>query len=424
MSAAPRTDDEPARQLLVRLLTLAERAGRRGDTRPASLPMTQAKAPAYHHAKSWAEREHFHAAIELARRDGAIEVDWQPHRDDPLLLCLAVADMGALARHLKVDLLTDRIAEAERILFPWRSLFPVIDAVLEHWRQGRRVRSHHCEAAENLAAAAHAVQACQTRTDGDRLLRRESVRLFGPRQSKRLENLTVWLEVLITGDVVASGLDDTQIWSVLGLRREPQPFLLAGTAEIDLDHGDDTTTLVLPRRYLGVAAESLRSVRTPARQVLTIENLTSFHDMARHADGQPVLLLFTGGMPSPTWLAAYTRILRGLPEDVVLMHWGDIDEGGYRIAAKLAAAARETGRLLQPWRMSPDELPVEIRDAAPPASTSTQMAMIRFAERAGWPQVAQAIARNGILVEQEALDAGLPMEFTQADQAVPGNPAS
>src|SRR5690606_21312735 len=127
-----------------------------------------------------------------------------------------------------VDTLATRIAAAEALLQPWRARFPVIDAVLEHWRHDRRVRGQACDAAGDLADAARAVDALVDEAGGERILRRESIRLFG--HSKRLEALTPWLEVLFTGELAASGLDAAQTWSALGLRKQPQPLLLAGRA--------------------------------------------------------------------------------------------------------------------------------------------------------------------------------------------------
>lgn len=403
MIAASRPDGEPARRFLLRLLGLAERAQRRGDARPASLPMTQASAPAYHAAATWAERERFHGAIAAAQRDGAITAHWQPHRDDALLLRVSVADVEALARHLGVDTLATRIAAAEALLQPWRARFPVLDAVLEHWRNDRRVRGQTCAAAGDLADAARAVAALAGHADGERILRRESIRLFG--DSKRLEALTPWLEVLLTGELAASGLDAAQTWSALGLRKQPQPLLLAGRATLRLDDG---STLALPCGYLGIAPESLHTLTTQVRHLLSVENLASFHDMATRAVGAPILVVYTGGMPSPTWRAAYQRLLHGLPADATVLHWGDIDEGGLRIAAVLADAARAAGRVLHPWMMSPADLPPDIAAAAPRASPATGAAMQRWAARAGWPGIARALACQAITLEQESLAASVP----------------
>ena len=43
---------------------------------------------------------------------------------------------------------------------------------------------------------------------GERILRKESVRLFGSRRSKHLERLTPWLELLVSGDLAAARMED------------------------------------------------------------------------------------------------------------------------------------------------------------------------------------------------------------------------
>ncbi|WP_155953059.1 Wadjet anti-phage system protein JetD domain-containing protein [Pseudoxanthomonas suwonensis] len=396
-----------ARRVLERLLRRAEAARRRGDDRPASLSMASARdAQEYLAMDGWDQREAFHAQIALAERDGAIAVQRDRLRGDgQRLLRLTVVDLAALARHLGLPLYAEQAAAAAALLAPWISRFPVIERALAAWRQGRKVRGCDAQAAADLADAARAVAAREDDAGHERILRRESVRLFG--DSKRLERLTPWLEVLATGELAAGGLAQEAVWALLGLRREPQPLLLAGAGAVELDGG---LHLPLPHPYLGVPVQSLRAVVTPARCLLSIENLASFHDAARTPQAASALLLYTGGMPSPAWRAAYARILRSLPESTPAYHWGDIDEGGLRIAAVLARSAQDAGRTLRPWRMSPDALPPAcVRDARVP-DASTLAAMVRWAERAGWEAVAQALRRRPLTLEQESLPAALPLD--------------
>jgi hypothetical protein len=119
------------------------------------------------------------------------------------------------------------------------------------------VRGRRSEAAVDLADAARVVDAGLREGGPERLLRRESIRLFG--DSKRVEALTPWLEVLLTGELAATGLDDAQIWSALGLRKQPQPLLLAGGARLQLVDG---LHVDLVRPYLGIAPESLCAIDT------------------------------------------------------------------------------------------------------------------------------------------------------------------
>jgi len=390
--------------VLERLLRKGERARLRGDAAPASLPMTSAaSAREYLALRTLDEREAFHGAIALAERAGAISVVRDRHcGDGERLLRITIAGLDALAAHLDLRLLDARVADAAHVLAPWQARFPVLDAVLDAWRRDRKVRERGPEAAGALADAARAVAACLDDPGHERILRRESVRLFG--DSKRLESLTRWLDLLATGRLAADGaLEKTHVWAALGLRREPQPLLLAGPGVVHLDDGD----VPLRRPWLGVPVESLRALETTARCVLSIENLASFHDATRRADGS-TLLLYTGGMPSPAWRRAYATILDGLATDAQVLHWGDIDEGGFRIAAVLADTAAAAGHRLQPWRMSPDSVDAARGiDTRLPAS-ATLAAMCRWARRAGWDTVADALQARPLCLEQEALTAGLP----------------
>lgn len=390
-----------ARALLERLLRRAESARRRGDDR--SVAVNMARVDDYTMLRTLPEFEAFHARIALAERAGALEVERETRAGDGTrLLRLRVCDASALAAHLGVRLLGERVAEAERLLDPWRGRFPVLDEVLAAWRGNRKLRSAGPEAAQELADAASAVAARLDDAGTERVLRRESARLFG--DSKRLEKLTRWLELLATGELVPSGLSEVEVWSMLGLRREPQPLLIAAVGAATVGG----VVLPLPRPFIGVPVGQLQALRTDARCLVSIENLASFHDAARAPGAESTLLLYTGGMPSPAWRAAYARILACLAPSLPVYHWGDIDEGGFRIAAKLAETAAAAGRQLQPWRMSPDAL-ADVACAVAATPTPAQLArMCAWARRAGWDEAASALQARPLRLEQEQLEPQLP----------------
>ncbi|WP_433853517.1 Wadjet anti-phage system protein JetD domain-containing protein [Stenotrophomonas nitritireducens] len=416
--AAQPEDDTPARRVLERLLRRAEAASLNGGAPPVSLSMTGNRDGAEYRALSGvADFDAFHARIALAERAGAITVERDRHRDDgERLLRLTVRDLSALARDLRIELLGERVAQAGILLAQWQpppgscenqaessSGFPIISEVLEAWRAGRKVRGCGPEAAAHLADAAQAVNALLAEARGERILRKASVTLFG--DSKRLEKLTAWLDVLVTGELAPSGLEEEQLWAALGLRREPQPLRLAGPGTVQLDDGSSHR---LPRSWLGFPVNEVRGIDTDARALLSIENLASFHEAAAMRGDAPVLLLYTGGMPSPTWRQAYARLLAGLPADAALYHWGDIDRGGFRIAAKLVETVRQSGRTLRPWLMTPEELPADIVAAAEPPSPAVLDSMCDLARRVGWDEAASALQRTPLLLEQERLHPRLP----------------
>lgn len=387
--------------VLERLLRRAESARRRGDDRPAAINM--ARVGEYVGLRTLVELETFHAQVALAERAGALRVQRDVHSGDGTkLLRLSVRDAAALARHLGVSLLDERVAAAELHLDPWRARFPVLEEVLAAWRSSRKLRGAGPEAAPDLADAASAVAARLDDAGAERVLRRESARLFG--DSKRLEKLTRWLELLATGELADSGLDEADVWAMLGLRREPQPLLIAGGGRVVLDG----TSVPLVRPYLGVPMTAVQSFATDARCLVSIENLASFHDASCARGAEHVLLLYTGGMPSPAWRRAYSRILACLAPTLPIYHWGDIDEGGFRIAAKLAETAAMAGRQLRPWRMSPDAL-AEIEGSGTTTPTPAQLArMCAWARRAGWDELASALQARPLCLEQEQLEPQLP----------------
>lgn len=392
----------PARQVLERLLRRGERARARGGDEQVTLAMTPASCPEYAGLDTLDALESFHAEIALAARAGAITADHARNGGDSAALKrLALANLDRLGHHLGIRLLSEHAGSAAALLAPWQATHPVLVLLLQAWAQGRKVRSCGPEAASEVADAITAVESRRRDEHEERILRRESVRLFG--DSKRLERLTPWLDLLTSGELAATGLSNEDIWSSLGLRREPQPMLVAGCGTARLRDG----AIALCRPYLGLPVDAVTSIDTEARYLLTIENLASFHDAARALSDAPGLLIYTAGMPSPAWRALYARILHALPGHTLPYHWGDIDEGGFRIAATLAGVATGAGKTLRPWLMSRQSLPVAtLASKTPPESRLAEMQ--RWALKAGWDDIARDLLQSPVLLEQEAIDPVLP----------------
>ena len=79
-------------------------------------------------------------------------------------------------------------------------------------------------------------------------------------------------------------------------------------------------------------------------------------------------------------------------------HWGDVDEGGFRIAAVLSRCAADAGHELLPWKMNPADVAESQRRPAP---TRTVERMVKYAGEAGWGEIAQELADAKIVAEQE-----------------------
>jgi hypothetical protein len=94
----------------------------------------------------------------------------------------------------------------------------------------------------------------------------------------------------------------------------------------------------------------------------------------------------------------YQRLLAGTPPGVPVSHWGDVDEGGFRIAAFVSRLAAAAGHRLEPWSMRPSDVPQSQRR---PAAPRTVQRMAKFARDAGWRELAYEIETTGIVAEQE-----------------------
>ena len=97
----------------------------------------------------------------------------------------------------------------------------------------------------------------------------------------------------------------------------------------------------------------------------------------------------------------YGRLLKSLPLTTPIHHWGDVDEGGFRIASTIATVARAAGFALQPYMMSPEDVPSEMRVRA---SARALERIYHFACAAGWSELGKAIREAEFVAEQETLE--------------------
>ena len=305
-------------------------------------------------------------------------------------------DVQELARFLGRSTYAGQLAQTVAQLEPLYVDFPVIREVIGRWTGMAKVRGLGPQDAGAWIDAASTIRACVARSKDTVAapVREFSARLF--QNSKRIEALTPLIDVLLSGSVEERPRPETQVWQELGLFREEHPVLLAGAVHI----ARDRATGLIDAPYLGLPAATIRAVASKVAEILTIENKTTFHSEAKRRQNEEVLLIYTAGMPSPAWRAMYGRLLASLPVATPVSHWGDIDEGGFRIASTIAAVAREAGFPLRPYGMSPEDVPLGMRVRA---SARTLERIHHFACAAGWPELGDAMREAEFVVEQEAL---------------------
>jgi hypothetical protein len=338
-------------------------------------------------------RGSLHAALERAATAGAVTLAWaRQGGDDRPLEFVVLRDLDRLAAFLRVSTASNAVQEAADTLARW-SENPRVADLLDAWRHLKKVRTLGPESAGDFADALHLVDAMATTTE-DRLARPLSTELFG--RSKRIEELYTHLDLLTADSLSAPARHWSEVLGALGIRKEPQPFLIAGGGHLELTRGPDVA-IALP--FVGIANHALTSYRGSPSWLLSVENLTTFHQCAELLAGAECgVVLFSGGMPSPSWATAYTHVLLGLPETARVYHWGDHDEGGFRIAARISAICAQAGRTLLPWYMEVAE--------GNAASEAQRRTMAANARRAGWEDLAREMLP--VLLEQEFQLPNLP----------------
>ncbi|KWO45434.1 hypothetical protein WT97_14520 [Burkholderia sp. MSMB1459WGS] len=385
--------DPLARKALERLLQSADKYEAGAAVRRPAL--TDSALSEYRALRSLKAKEDFEAVMAYAQAEGAIMV--RRPRGDPqgLIERIELIELAKLASILGKVPHAVRVRSARQVLASRLSEHSILNDILSSWERLKKVRGIGPDAAANWVMACDVIAYCRDQVAlgaTETPVRDASARLF--KDSKRIESLVPCLDVLLAENIDDDARPDAEVLQELGLYREPQPARLAGNIVVRRERG----AFPLDRPYGALPPSTVLGLGSTPSQVLTIENQTTFHVWARQHCDSDVLGLYTAGMPSPAWRAMYLRLLSELPASVPVLHWGDVDEGGFRIAAVLSRCAAEAGHALLPWKMSPSEVPVSLRRAAP---QSTVDRMVKYAQETGWDGIAYELAEAKLVAEQE-----------------------
>lgn len=393
-----------AKAALDSLLRKAERAWARQAPKTLTLRFSEASFAQYFKLPMWQDRVTAHAELRNAERDGAIMIEWERRAgEDGQIERITMVDADTVARILGETPAWAEYYQAEALLHAWSEI-PNVRHVLGRWRAGKLVRGQSPARVADFVDACRVIKARGAQSaDEDVLIRRFSAGLFS--DSKRVENIGSALDVLTAESLDEPWREVEDVFSGLGLVKMPQPILLAGTGMVELVDG---TQLSIVTPYIGLAPQSIRRIDLPdnAAYVLTIENLTTFHEIAMGKAGKPLgLIIYTAGMPSPALRRIYGPCLESALAGSFRsrLHWGDIDLGGFRIAACLARAHPSPLGL---WAMDPALHPdAPLRKML---SGDELREITRIAARHGWEDIAKGIVTDKRAIEQEAMMLELP----------------
>lgn len=392
-----------ARIALEKMLEKAERCWAREVERECTLLFSESSFPEYLKMPLRVDKDAAHAELRYAEQEGAIALEWDQRAGfDGQIIRARLISADLLADVLERATAWKLYEHAQNQLRPWID-DPSVQAVLKRWRAGKQVRGLGANRVCDFVDARKIIDECkQLPSNEDVPIRRLSAALFA--DSKRIESLVPALDALTIESLDAPGRDTESVLNSLGLVKIPQPVLLAGNGTVELMDG---RLISIPFPYIGLAPQSIKNVFSPdeSSYLLTVENLTTFHELAlRKAGDLRGIILYTAGMPSPALLRVYRICVDGLVTQTrARFHWGDIDLGGFRIAASLARANASPLRL---WAMDSLEFPTT--SARKTLTTEERREIVRIGNKWGWETIAQHASDDGRAIEQEAVALRIP----------------
>ena len=369
-----------------------------------SLRLSASSFPEYLSIPTREEKDVFHAEMREASRLGSISIQWDRRAgEDGQILGITVDSSDALGTLLGHRSTNSKILAARANLAKWTSN-PNVAALIAGWMAGRSPRGVSVDCVQDVVDVMRLVDECAAGQLRDVSERRMSAQLFG--DSKRIEQLSTTI-VLMTSAAFSDAEPRAQVavLAELGLLKHPQPILVSGQLAISVGRNPSAASSVLvPFPYIGIAPQHVYAVRGTPAYVLSVENLTIFHELANEGAGPLTgVLLYTGGYPTPAMLKAYRLMLESF--DVPVWHWGDTDLGGFRIANVLANAAAEVDRSLRPWQMAAYTTEHTQRQLL---STSEIASICEICDRWAWSMQATAVRAVGTKIEQELQPLALP----------------
>ncbi len=391
-----------ATKALTRLLTLAENAAARESSGKAiTLRLSAASFPDYLQLKSASDKAECNAALLLAEHRGAISIRWDARAGDRAHAeRLDLVNGQILAKHLGVTPRWDAVGAAREALEPHVVRYPSLHGVMDCWRRGVAARGTKPSDVSDWLDAIRIVEHCETLKGRDVPVRRASAKLFG--DSKRIQSLSAQVDVLKQGSIGAPIRDEEEVLQELGLVRFPPTWMLSADAEVVCEAG--TVRVVAP--YLGLAPTAVNAFQVIRGTgcLMTVENLTTFHEAAQRRCERPgIAVLYTGGMPSPSWCRVYVLLLQALPTSARVFHWGDVDAGGFRIAGHLAALCDAAGRQLELHSMSGLASHAEDGLARGRLGAAELSQIRRICDMWGWQRAAVDVEAHRLAIEQESM---------------------
>ena len=188
--------------------------------------------------------------------------------------------------------------------------------------------------------------------------------------------------------------NENDIFGAFYIRKNPAYVYLKGNAILQINGqiinlNEMHYYFVLP----SICIKDLKIKRIDAKQVMTIENLTSFHDVSL----KDTFYIFTNGFHNHAIEAFLKCLYDFLGESVHYFHFGDIDAGGFHIYESLI---KKTQIPFQMYKMN-IEMFKKYKDYTKPLTQNDRKRLLSFKENQN--ELIDYMLKNNVKLEQEII---------------------
>ena len=151
-------------------------------------------------------------------------------------------------------------------------------------------------------------------------------------------------------------MSEEELLRQAGLEKYPEWFSFCGAVKLTWREGKVLDMAPLRDGVQISAADAPQAQISYAPQVRTllfVENKANYFDTIRNHPFPERVVVFHGGYFSPQRGRFFQQLCRAAGPQVQLLHWGDIDCGGFQMDSRLR---REIDPRIRPWRMDVEQL--------------------------------------------------------------------
>lgn len=316
-------------------------SGKNKINRTVFMPVSQKTLPEYFD-ESALQYEVIHQQLEKLEADGYVRLVWKNKKKGHILekceLNLEYLDGAYTLLRRKPKIIKEQ--EILNICGNYQGKAKELDGFLE-WIQkriqgGESIQKYaDMDTPQDFDRLCHLILSILS-NDSECFLRQFSIRHF---HDSKLAEKDITRAVHIIAEFSEkerfAGLETEEILAEYNIYRNPSWLMMKGNVKIQIRSGDSLIDMEL-RLFgggLGISNQDIDNIcwdtASPIEKVVTVENLTSFHQWKLDED-TAVLCIYLGGYHNQVKRLFLQKLYRAYP-DAEYRHFGDIDCGGFRI---------------------------------------------------------------------------------------------